>query len=222
MSYTYAIGDVHGMYNLMVKALDFIHDDKVDGDKTIVMLGDYVDRGPDSALCIHELRLIEKSDNVICLKGNHEDMMCNNTISDIGIWLMNGGKQTLESYDQLPNSDIEDDRKWMRSLPTVYVDKHRAFVHAAYFDDDTVNTWEDVDHMRMWYRYNKTEDEKVTLEDGTWRYVVHGHTPQRGYPFVGINRLNLDVGSCWDNTLAVAKFNDDVPGGAEHIEMIYG
>lgn len=223
MSYTYAIGDVHGMYDLMVKAFDFIHDDNVDGPKTIVTLGDYVDRGPDSALCVHHLRNFDKDPwaKLICLKGNHEDMMTRNTKSDINLWLYNGGTVTLQSYDQLGvgKDTIDSDRKWIEDLPTCYMDAHRVFVHAAYFDQNTVNSWEDLDHMRMWYRYGPGDDERVEV-DGKWKYVVHGHTPLDGIPDIRKNRCNIDIGSCWTESLAVAKFDNDVEGPPVHVEII--
>ena len=219
-SYTYVIGDVHGMYGLMEEAIRWIRSDKVDAEKTVIFLGDYVDRGPDSALCINRVRNMIEDPNevlqVIALKGNHEDMMCNNTMSDIQLWLMNGGDITLKSYDELGVSQdyIEADREFLRDLPTAYSDKHRHYVHAAYFNEQSINDWEDLDHMRMWYRYTKKEEPNLD------KYVVHGHTPQQGYPDIMNTRCNLDVGSCWTNVLAVARFDDEVEGAPEHVQIV--
>ena len=220
-SYTYAIGDIHGMYDLMEEAILWIRSDKVDAEKTVIFLGDYIDRGPDSALCINRLRNLlsdpEETIEFIALKGNHEDMMCNNTMSDIHLWLMNGGDVTLQSYEQLGVGldHIDDDREFIRGLPTAYSDKYRYYVHAAYFDEESVQEWEDVNHMRMWYRYNYNKEEP-NLD----KYVVHGHTPQQGVPDILKTRCNLDVGSCWTKLLAVARFDDEVEGAPEHVQIV--
>src|SRR3546814_2533021 len=70
----YAVGDVHGRYDLLLEVLAWI---RADRDETgnparLVMLGDYVDRGPESRKVIETL-INEVSDlNPVCLIGNHE------------------------------------------------------------------------------------------------------------------------------------------------------
>jgi serine/threonine protein phosphatase 1 len=71
------------------------------GERTVITLGDYIDRGPNSRQVIE--RLMEwRSDTLrlMALKGNHEAMMwevCNN-LADLDWWIQNGGGQTLASY----------------------------------------------------------------------------------------------------------------------------
>lgn len=215
MSTTFAIGDIHGRLDLLLKAFEFIRTFPCI-QKKIVTLGDYIDRGPDSALVVYNLRNFEDPlvDSLVCLKGNHEDLMLN----DPACWMYNGGTQTIESYNEFPRQQMNDDMAWMETLPTIHEDKHRIFVHAAYFtEEECAKHGEDVDHMRMWYRYGPNEDPKP--ENG--KFIVHGHTPQRA-PVVLNNRANIDIGSCYYGQIAVAVFDDDIPGKPRHVEVIDG
>ena len=73
----YAIGDVHGRYDLLVALHAQIMEDSKQFDEinTIVMLGDYIDRGPDSNKVVIFVRALTEKGEAIALKGNHEDMM---------------------------------------------------------------------------------------------------------------------------------------------------
>lgn len=212
MSITFAIGDIHGRLDLLLKAFEYIRT-YPSISKKIVMLGDYIDRGPDSALVVYNIRNYDKYP-IISLKGNHEDLMLN----DVNSWTYNGGFQTIESYNEFPRQQMLDDMTWMETLPTIHEDEHRIFVHAAYFtEEECAKHGEDVDHMRMWYRYGPNEDPKH--QNG--KFIVHGHTPQRA-PVVLNNRANIDVGSCYYGQIAVAVFDDDIPGKPRHVEVIDG
>lgn len=88
-----AIGDIHGRYDLLKRMLS-----RLEGEPRIICVGDYVDRGDDSAAVLATLR--ERQD-IICLKGNHEEML-SGFLADpdrVGArWLRYGGLQTLASY----------------------------------------------------------------------------------------------------------------------------
>jgi serine/threonine protein phosphatase 1 len=94
---TYVIPDLHGRYDLLAKALQKIG--KQSDEKRVISLGDYIDRGPDSNLIAGAIR----SNPIIPLKGNHEEMMseCFDEESYLGDgyhWFSNGGKETWDSY----------------------------------------------------------------------------------------------------------------------------
>ncbi len=112
MKITYAVGDIHGRIDLFRAARSLIKQDaKKHGyeNPTVVYLGDYVDRGPESALVLYDLieRKMEGFEEV-ALRGNHEDIM----LDAIGwgnslkveapywrrMWLKQGGVETLKSY----------------------------------------------------------------------------------------------------------------------------
>jgi serine/threonine protein phosphatase 1 len=97
MSKTYAIADLHGRIDLLETALAKIAD-HADLPATLIILGDYVDRGPDSRQVIERLMGgLDEDWRFICLKGNHEDIMwqtCCGIVPDCDWWLTNGGGAT--------------------------------------------------------------------------------------------------------------------------------
>jgi serine/threonine protein phosphatase 1 len=127
MSRTYAIADLHGRFDLLELALTKIAN-RAEPSATLVTLGDYVDRGPDSRKVIERLmgNLGHEGWRLICLKGNHEDIMwqtCRRIVPDCSWWLTNGGGATLISYGQNEGdqADItvvpEEHLKWIERLP---------------------------------------------------------------------------------------------------------
>ncbi len=109
---------------------------------TVVTLGDYVDRGPDSRRIIEKLMggLGHEGWRMICLKGNHEDIMwqtCLGIVPECDWWLTNGGGATLISYgqktgDQADVTVVPDEHlRWIERLPLIQIDKNRIFVHAS-------------------------------------------------------------------------------------------
>lgn len=91
------IGDVHGCHDLLQRLLK-----QIPQDAQIILVGDYIDRGPNSA---EVLRFLQASPDLICLKGNHEDMLLQfldapaQTLTNKGQrWIKYGGGQTLTSF----------------------------------------------------------------------------------------------------------------------------
>lgn len=150
---TFAIGDIHGEIEHLLRLLHKLP--ALDAEDTLVFLGDYLDRGPDSAKVVTGLRgLSEKlRAKVVCLRGNHEDAWLR--VIDRG-WdefvfpSRNGCLATLRSFTggapareaELPEqheaealfggSFFPDDVvAWMRALPYFYEDAHAIYVHAG-------------------------------------------------------------------------------------------
>ena len=198
MSYTCVITDVHGRLNELQRLLD-----KVPAGAKLIFLGDYVDRGTQSCEVVELVRNLQRDRGAVCLRGNHEDMMCNPDTM-FGTWMANGGSATMESYKDPLTGEInaglmEEHAAWFETLPTVYRDEHRVYVHAGV--DPGYSLADQPESFTQWYRY---------LEGADMGYrglhVVHGHTP-------GIvqlaNRTCLDGGK----TLTCGVFDDDVAGG---------
>ncbi|MDK4703887.1 metallophosphoesterase family protein [Rhizobium sp. CNPSo 4062] len=212
MSKTYVIADIHGRYDLLQAALERIENNPSGG--TIVFLGDYVDRGPDSKSVLD--RLMEGPGGAhwrwVCLKGNHEDMMVAALRGEVDLawWLGNGGQQTLSSFDmRVPDEYLA----WADALPQYHADGNRIFAHAGV--DPTKPLSEQTEAMLLWSRCSKYHD--IAHHDG---YLVHGHTPFEDGPVVLEGRCNLDTGAVWTGSLAVAVFDDQVPGKPERIFTI--
>ena len=223
MSTTYAIPDIHGRLDLLDAAIDRIVEHSAGSSATIVTLGDYVDRGPNSRQVIERL-MGWRSDklNLVSLKGNHEAMMwevCNN-LAELDWWIKNGGDQTLASYGQslqenldprvVPQSHLQ----WIANLPLLHVDQHRVFVHAAV--DPKVPLDKQNEQTLLWKRY----PESFELGHGR-RHVVHGHHANPKAPIVTSGKTNLD-GLAWKTgRLVIGVFDDDRSGGAlEFLEVL--
>ena len=140
MSKTYAIADLHGRFDLLEMALKCLAE-RAEPRATLVALGDYVDRGPDSRKIIERLMAGLGRDGwrLICLKGNHEDIMWQTCrrLPDVDWWLTNGGGATLISYGQQEGDEADatvvpaPHLDWVEHRPLMYVDRHRVFVHAG-------------------------------------------------------------------------------------------
>jgi serine/threonine protein phosphatase 1 len=136
MQRIYAIGDIHGRFDKLLALLD-----KIDIDfesDTVVFLGDYIDRGPNSFEVVDYLvKLKKKYPQIIFLKGNHEDMLENYLSgADRMTYLINGGQQTLDSYLSRPRQPNEplipaDHLDFYKSLLLYYETDQYIFVHAG-------------------------------------------------------------------------------------------
>ncbi len=176
---------------------------------TLVFLGDYIDRGPDSASVIRSIMELpaEVGERAIPLKGNHEAMAMALDVIDGNaapeFWLSQGGVQTLRSYgvtsaEALPRDHVA----WLRSLRTSHDDGRRFFVHAG-IDPDKPLAAQD-EHALMWIREPFLSDRR---DHG--RLIVHGHTPlQTATPDLRDNRLNIDTAAVYRGALTAAVFND--------------
>jgi serine/threonine protein phosphatase 1 len=172
---TFAIGDVHGCRDRLERLMG--HCEAYAGERPyrFITLGDYVDRGPDSAGVVGLLISLQARhpERLICLKGNHEDMLLASfeRPDDAGMWMVNGGVATLRSYGidditKLPPVHL----KWMNALPTSYDDGLRHYVHAGI--DPTIPLDQQNDGIRLWVR-----EPWLSGDYDVGRLVVHGHTP---------------------------------------------
>lgn len=220
MSKTYAIGDIHGRYDLLQKALSAIYSRTQDGNlpHTVVFLGDYVDRGPQSRLVVERLMLgARRAAKWVVLKGNHELMLADDWENGMPLskddFLANGGGATLLSYGH-PNSSVRLDLtvipeahiRWMENLPQTYVDDHRVYVHAAL--DPGSPPDDQPSEYALWYIY--PEGVQDVYPD---YHVVRGHEQDPDGPQYWRGRTNLDTSAFRTGRLVIGVFDDDTPGG---------
>jgi serine/threonine protein phosphatase 1 len=197
---TFVIGDIHGdrvaLERLLVK-LPFIGPDD-----TLLFLGDYVDRGPDSRGVIERLRRLpeETAGAVVLLRGNHEDAWIRSFREpDLG-FLMPRGNGTAEMYrsfvegppldsDGLPYGEIArlfavaswlpaHVVSWMETTRIWYEDEHAIYVHAGL--DGEGAEWkhprDSAERALLWMR----EPDFFAQYQG--KTVVFGHTPVQDLP----------------------------------------
>lgn len=207
-SLTYAIGDIHGSLSKLSRLIARCEAHADGRPATFVFLGDYIDRGPESAGVIDHVIALQSRlpGSVVALKGNHEAMALDvfDGATPQDFWLAQGGAETLASYgvaaaQALPRVHID----WMRSLPLRYDDGVRFFVHAGIDPQRPLDEQNDRD--LIWIR-------EPFLSDGRdhGRLIVHGHTPVAARtPDLRSNRLNVDTGAVYGGPLTAAAFADE-------------
>ena len=170
-----AISDIHGC----LKTFRALVEEKVQlmRDDTLYLLGDYIDRGPDSKGVIdYIIELQSNGYQVKCLMGNHEEMFLDalEDLSKIDFFLRNGGKQTLESYGlTVGEMPFHSHFEFYKKLKYFIEIEDYILVHAGlnfrksdpFLDTDSM-IW-----IRDWYK----RMDKTYLNG---RIIVHGHTPQ--------------------------------------------
>jgi serine/threonine protein phosphatase 1 len=205
MSLIYAIGDIHGSLRKLRTLMARCRQHARGREATFVFLGDYIDRGAESAGVVSYLIELQSRlrDRAIALKGNHEGFALG--VIDAGTqvehWLSQGGEATLRSYGvadpgALPREHVD----WFRSLPLSYDDGRRFFVHAGVNPDRPLAEQDEND--MLWIREPFLSDQRDYS-----RLIVHGHTPlESGAPDLRSNRLNLDTGAVFGGPLTAAVF----------------
>ncbi|HSZ96787.1 MAG TPA: metallophosphoesterase, partial [Bradyrhizobium sp.] len=133
MTQTFVIPDIHGRLDLLSEALAEIAAPSKGETGTIVMIGDYVDKGPDSKGVIDRLSGVSGGLDLVTLKGNHDAMMIDalRDRSTMAAWLSKGGDAALASYGGEPASVPQSHIDWLDRLRLFYVDTHRLYVHAG-------------------------------------------------------------------------------------------
>lgn len=213
----YAVGDIHGRADLLHE----VHR-RMDRDwrarpaqrRLEIYLGDYVDRGPDSALVIAMLRERATASTIMPLMGNHESILLHfldGRMSDKD-WLDWGGAATALSYGVNPSREPVlsaalsravplEDIHFLRSLRASFRYGPYFFVHAGVMPNRALDsqTHDDL----LWIR-------KPFLDhEGSFgAIVVHGHTPN-DQPEFKSNRINLDTGAYATHRLSCVRIDSD-------------
>ena len=221
-SVVYAVGDVHGCYRELVSLEAKIVEDasQFGRPKLIVMLGDYVDRGPDSRRVLEHLTEPPPPGfSRICLAGNHEVAMQAYLEGklDRKSWLRNGGSETLFSYgldatyleraygsarvdrfirEQIPQEHLD----FLRGLPVMAYSERFVFVHAGIRPGVDLMAQQDADLLNI-------REEFLDGPERLERWVVHGHT-RVAFPRPGRRRLGLETGAYESGRLSAARIWD--------------
>lgn len=168
-----AVSDIHGCSDLLARALD-----QCDGQ--IICVGDYIDRGPDSA---GVLQMLRARPDIISLMGNHEEMLLNflDDPDTHGLrWLQFGGLESLESFgvaptaplpqirDALRNALGPENEAWLRALPSHWQSGNVAVTHAG---ADPALPMDQQPTKAL--RWGHPKFGRTARRDGVW--VVRGH-----------------------------------------------
>jgi serine/threonine protein phosphatase 1 len=211
---TFAIGDVHGCFDKLHSLLQFCDSARSGRAARYILIGDYIDRGPDTRRVVDLLmhKQLGRAGQFICLRGNHEQMLLaaarqDRSDRDLMGWWANGGEQTLDSYgcddpSSLPASHLG----WIGTLPLKVNDQKRLFVHAGIRPGISIAGQSEAD--LLWIR-----EPFLSSEIPHNSFVVHGHTPTKsGLPDLRPNRVNIDTGACFGGELTAAAFTEEQVG----------
>lgn len=210
-----AIGDIHGRDDLLSALLDQLRDQAPE--LPLVFVGDYVDRGPDSAAVLRRIMGLCQSapQKVIALKGNHEVMLLDfiDTPEVAGpLWLRNGGAKTLESFgipDPADNADALRGARdalveqagpgcidWLRARPLIWQSGNVVVSHAGGDPARPIDPRRG--HGLLW---GHRAFLRKPRRDGLW--MVHGHfiVPE---PHMRAGRIAIDTGAYSTGRLSAA------------------
>ena len=219
-SQIFVVGDIHGCHTLLTRIHKKILDksNNTSGNKLIIYLGDYIDRGPKIKETIQALLDFQPNNfQQIFLLGNHEQMMLDfiNKVPDsLYLWILNGGDETLISYgikvvasfydktksnetvhDELVNIIPQEHLQFFNNLSLSYQWGGYFFVHAGIDPDIPLNKQDK--NTLIWQRRSKFFSNTKVFE----KIIVHGHTPQPKIENLA-NRINLDTGAFYTGILS--------------------
>ena len=204
----YVVGDIHGRLDLYQALIDAIDDDdqaSPEAQTHVIILGDLVDRGPDSAGVIEATRQWQCQRDVRVLAGNHEEMFLASfeKPQTLRHFLKHGGRETLLSYglskkqfsamsledlfEALPQLVPQDDVDYMAGFEECITAGDYFFVHAGV--DPTVPLDEQKRSDMLWIR-----DRFLSHEGVLDKVIVHGHTIFEEVMDCG-NRIGIDTGA---------------------------
>ena len=195
---TIAIGDVHGCSKALRSIVEAIAPERED---TLVLLGDYIDRGPDARGVIEILVDLQQSCNLVPLRGNHEIMLSSILRQGVATehWLQSGGQATLASYGgrlaRIPDQHLE----FFAKLLPFYETEKTIFVHASY---DPLREMKDQDEQMLFWNHLLPAPPPPHCSG---KKVIVGHTPQgSGMPLDLSHLVCLDTycfGGLWLSAL---------------------
>ena len=204
----YAVGDIHGCaaeFAALIAAIDA--DDAARGaaETTVVLLGDLVDRGPDSAGVVGLAQAWQARRKVRILIGNHEEMFLDSfdSIEVLRQFLRHGGRETLLSYpldaaayadagfaetqDLMRAAVPKAERDWLAGLEDAVLIGDYLFVHAGIMPGVPLDQ-QKLSDLR-WIR-----EPFLSHRESHGSVVVHGHTITKDVD-VWPNRIGIDTGA---------------------------
>lgn len=214
---TFVIGDIHGGLKALKQVLErapVTHSD------TLIFLGDYVDGWSESAQTISFLIHLAQQQECIFIKGNH-DVWCEEWLRSgyaSQVWLMHGGKQTIESYSAIDDATRLVHLQWLEQMKYFERDeKDRLFIHAGF---TSMHGPEKEFHSSN-FSWDRTLWEMAITMDKTigrdsilfpkrlklFTEIFIGHTPTLYYnittPMQGCNVWNVDTGAAFKGKLSI-------------------
>lgn len=221
MSRTFAISDIHGC---LAQFKSLIEKLKLKPEDTLILMGDYIDRGLDSKGVLDYIIQLKSKYNVIVLLGNHDAMMREVFRGETDearewakvVWMNNGGRSTLQSYnlyidvlwsEETPE-ELEEHLDFIEEMPLYYTTDTHIFVHST---PDPTKDLEDLSERELVWRRPSAEDKSGFYKHKSGKFVVCGHTAQEtGTPTLLSDHLAMiDTGCFFTGTLTAMEIQDN-------------
>jgi serine/threonine protein phosphatase 1 len=187
-----AIGDIHGCLPALRSVLDAIAPGT---DDTIVTLGDYIDRGPDSRGVIDCLIRLQSSCRLTPLLGNHDELLIDirsGRADLLADWLLFGGNATLASYGTLkPETIPEHHIEFLENCLLYYETEKHIYLHGTY--DPALPLERQTLQMLLWDKIRPTPPGPHC----SGKTVILGHTAQRNGQILDLGHLKCIDTCCY-------------------------
>jgi serine/threonine protein phosphatase 1 len=227
MSRILMISDIHGcikQFNELLDVIKYIPDE----DK-LILLGDYVDRGPRSKETVERVKELVDNYNVIALRGNHDQRLVDLIRTDSEMiqtkFLEHGGIQTLRSYCDFITDNIDDElfkqaRQYIRdrfyshiefieSLPFYHEDLHHIYVHAGL--NPKYTNWREQPEYDFMYIKGEFHHSRPLTD----KPVIFGHTRtielhDSSDIWFGQNKIGIDGGCAYGMQLNCLIYDEGI------------
>ena len=217
MKRTLVIGDIHGG----LKALKQVFQKAaVTAADKLIFLGDFVDGWSESAAVMDDMLQLQKSNECIFIKGNHDEW-CEDwlrTGAADSTWLIHGGEETISSYASTNASTRMQHLNFFEQMPYYSIDEqNRLFIHAGFTSMHGPQkefyasnfSWD-----RTLWELAITMDQRIKKDSilfpkrlKLFHEIYIGHTPTLYYdvdiPMQGCNVWNIDTGAAFTGKLSI-------------------
>lgn len=202
---TFVIGDIHGAHKALLQCLEEANFDPA-GDE-LICLGDVCDGWPETRECIDTLLSL---DHLVMILGNHDQMTLDWALEGSlePVWITQGGRQTIDSYEGGPMPPAHLDL--LKNAHLYYIRENKLFVHAGILPGKPLE--EQGPEIFLWNRdlfyqalEQKQHDQIRSLTSFDEVYI--GHTPIHKYGWLAPVKSGdvwlMDTGAAWEGTLSM-------------------
>lgn len=229
------LGDIHGGLKALQEVLNKINLTSLD---QLIFLGDYVDGWSESPAVLDFLIELQKNQNCVFIKGNHDDLLLNylktNTYNDE--WFKHGGESTVNAYKKTDAQNIEHHISFLENLRDYYIDnENRLFIHAGFTNLKGVK-FEFFKPLFYWDRTlwetalslnpNLASDDPLYPQRlKIYKEIYIGHTPvTRINETIPINKAcvwNIDTGAAFNGPLTILNVETKEYWQSEPLNVLY-
>lgn len=229
------IGDIHGGLKALKQVLERAN---VTQNDTLIFLGDYVDGWSESPQVIDFLMDLDKTNDCIFIKGNHDDLLMNylktNTYNEE--WFLHGGKSTVEAYEKVEDSLKLKHIDFLNNLKPYYLDEqNRLFIHAGFTNLKGV----EFEHFKPMFYWDRTLwemalalDKNINPESDLYpnrlklyHEIYIGHTPttkiNQTIPVNKSSIWNIDTGAAFKGPLTIFDVENKEYWQSDSLPILY-